>query len=61
MKNYIRPNMELSKFDVADIITVSGEIVDAKSLTGSNAGDLYAEYATQAGESAYQNVAVFEW
>ena len=53
--------MELSKFDVADIITVSGEIVDAKSLTGSNAGDLYAEYATQAGASAYQNVAVFEW
>ena len=60
MKNYIRPNMELSKFDVADIITVSGEIVDASTLTGKPEA-LYDAYAAADGSSAYTNVAVFEW
>lgn len=52
--------MELSKFDVADIITVSGEIVDAATLK-NNPADLYEAYANAEGSSAYANVAVFEW
>lgn len=60
MKNYIRPNMEISKFDVADIITASGEIVDAASLLGEDK-TLYEAYATQAGDAAFKSAAVFEW
>ena len=60
MKNYIRPIAEVSKFDVADIITVSGEIVDAGALE-NNPKDLYEAYAAADGSSAYTNVAVFEW
>ena len=52
--------MEVSKFDVADIITVSGEIVDAGALE-NNPKALYDVYAAAEGSSAYANVAVFEW
>jgi len=60
MKNYIRPSMEVSKFDVADIMTASGEILDASALTGKE-GSLYEAYTAAAGSSAYETVAVFEW
>ena len=60
MKNYIRPSVEVSKFDVADIITVSGEIVDAGTLKNDPKA-LYDVYAAADGSSAYTNVAVFEW
>ena len=37
MKKYARPNLEITSFDVTDIITVSGEIVDASVLVGDAA------------------------
>ena len=51
--------MEISKFDVADIITVSGQIVNATTLEAGIDADLYESYKAQGG--ANTNVAVFEW
>ncbi|MBE7015331.1 MAG: hypothetical protein E7417_00690 [Ruminococcaceae bacterium] len=61
MKNYIRPSVEVSKFDVADIITVSGHVMEASSLAPeSTDAALYDAYkAVSSVDSA--NVAVFQW
>ena len=59
MRNYTRPNVEVTKFDVADIITSSGVIVSATDLTGANA-EMYEVYQKN---SAAQNtnISVFTW
>ena len=61
MKNYIRPIAEVSKFDVADIITASGVLMKASDLAqDSAAAKLYELY--EAG-SEVDNAAVvtYEW
>lgn len=60
MKKYNRPVAEVSKFDIADIITASGEIVAYSTLEGDNL-DLYNAYTASSGSSKLENVAVFEW
>ena len=59
MRNYTRPNVEVTKFDVADIITSSGVIVNASNLTGASK-DMYEVY--QANSTAdNKNISVFTW
>lgn len=59
MKKYTRPNLEITSFDVTDIITVSGEIMNSSELTGEVA-DMYEVYTKN---SAIDNtqVSVFTW
>jgi hypothetical protein len=59
MKNYIRPIAEVSKFDVADIITTSGIVAGADTLSGVDA-TLYESYKALS-EVDSANVAVFQW
>lgn len=60
MKNYIRPSVEVSKFDVADIITASGDVVPVASFTdGTVEKDMYQEYKTAGGTAT--NATVFQW
>jgi hypothetical protein len=59
MKNYMRPIAEVSKFDVADIITTSAVVMNAAALEGVEAS-LYADYANKS-SAPNTNVAVFEW
>ena len=59
MKNYIRPNAEIAKFDVEDIISSSGVIVDANSLTGANA-EMYKVYQDNS-VAKNTNISVFTW
>ena len=61
MKNYIRPIAEVSKFDVADIITTSGVIGNAADLVaGTSEAKLYEAY-TAASAIDNSSVAVFQW
>jgi hypothetical protein len=59
MKNYIRPNIEVSKFDVADIITVSGAITPVEDMSPAMQS-LYSDYVAKSGVKN-TDVAVFEW
>ena len=60
MKNYIRPSVEVSKFDVADIITASGLVADVNSFApGSVEKTLYQAYQDEGG--AQTQAAVFQW
>ena len=65
MKKYTRPNMEIAKFSVEDIITTSavlgtnGAVVNADALVGANA-DMYAVYQ-QNSSADNTNVSVFTW
>ena len=59
MKKYTRPNLEITSFDVTDIITVSGEIVDASVLVG-DAADMYEIYQRNSGVGN-ESVSVFTW
>jgi hypothetical protein len=62
MKNYIRPSVEVSKFDVADIITVSGHVMNASTLAPeSTEAALYDAYVAAEGSAQNTSVAVFEW
>lgn len=62
MKNYIRPSVEVSKFDVADIITASGVIQSGAALDKeTTAGVLYNAYVNAAGSQKLDDVAVFQW
>ena len=59
MKKYTKPNANITTFNVEDIITASGAIVNAETFTGANA-DMYEVY--QANSTAdNKNVAVFTW
>ena len=61
MKNYIRPSVEVSKFDVADIITVSGQAVAYTALE-TDAASLYQEYTAQTSlANPNEAVVVFQW
>ena len=59
MKNYIRPIAEVSKFDVADIITTSGIVGNSSELTGIDA-TLYQDYVAKSDVDS-ANVAIFQW
>ena len=59
MKNYIRPIAEVSKFDVADIITTSGIVGNSAALTGIDA-TLYQDYVAKSDVDS-ANVAIFQW
>ena len=61
MKNYIRPSVEVSKFDVADIITVSGQAVAYTALE-TDAASLYQAYTAQTTlDNPNEAVVVFQW
>ena len=63
MKNYIRPSVEVSKFDVADIITTSGEVQSSSALTGDDLA-IYNQYVAEAavvGTTAQSGAALFQW
>lgn len=64
MKNYVRPSIELTKFDVEDIITVSAG--PAVPVVGGDISDegasLYEAFKTDASATAAANgVVEFEW
>ena len=59
MKNYSRPNMEVISFDIEDIITVSGQIVNAADLTGEDY-NMYKVYQQNSG-AQNTNISVFTW
>ncbi|MBQ9968410.1 MAG: hypothetical protein IJO88_06790 [Oscillospiraceae bacterium] len=59
MKKYTKINLTITKFDIEDIITSSGEIVDASTFTGENATmyEIYKENSS----ADNKNVSVFTW
>lgn len=59
MKEYTRPNAEIVVFEVEDIITASGEIVDAATLMGDDA-TMYENYKENSSVDN-QKVSVFTW
>ena len=59
MKEYTRPNAEIVDFEVEDIITASGEIVDAATLMGDDA-TMYESYKENSSVDN-QKVSVFTW
>ena len=59
MKKYTKPNAEITKFTVCDIITASGEIVDGTTFTGDNA-TMYEIYKENSSVGS-KNVSVFTW
>ena len=59
MKRYEIPNVKFVVFDVEDIITQSGAIVDAASLIGEDM-NMYQVYK-QNSQSQNTNVSVFTW
>ena len=59
MKKYTKINLTITKFDIEDIITASGEIVDASTFTGKDA-DMYEIYK-QNSSADNTKVSVFTW
>ena len=59
MKEYTRPNAEIVVVEVEDIITASGEIVDAATLMGDDA-TMYEIYKENSSVDN-QKVSVFTW
>lgn len=59
MKKYTRPDVKTIKFDMMDIITASGLIVNADSFTGANA-EMYEVYKNNS-DVKNTNVSVFTW
>ena len=59
MKNYTKPNIEISKFAVEDIITASGVIVNAQDFTGKDK-EMYDVYMSNSKQQS-ENVSVFTW
>ena len=59
MKNYKRPDIKIIAFSVEDVITQSGVIVNAGSLTGANK-EMYEVYQ-QNSATDNTNIAVFTW
>ena len=59
MKKYIKPTVEIAIFDVEDIITSSGMIVNGENFTGKNE-EMYNVYK-QNSSADNTNVAVFTW
>ena len=59
MKKYTRPDVKSVKFDMMDIITASGMIVNAETFTGANA-EMYEVYKNNS-SAQNTNVSVFTW
>ena len=59
MKNYINPVAKVVKFDIENIITASGVITDASTLTGKSL-ELYESYYTKS-DVKNTDVALFTW
>ena len=59
MKKYEKINVTITKFNVEDIITASGIIVNANDLTGASK-DMYEIYSANS-EAKNTNVSVFTW
>ena len=59
MKNYTNPEMTITKFAVEDIITASGAIVDATTLTGADK-EMYEVYKENSA-AKNTNISVFTW
>ncbi len=59
MKRYEIPNVKFVGFDVEDIITQSGVIVDAGSLMGEDK-NMYQVYE-QNSQAKNTNISVFTW
>ena len=66
MKNYVKPSIELTKFDVEDIITVSGAnpgnpgVVGGEAALSTDAAAIY-NAAGIATEDKATNFVEFEW
>ena len=63
MKNYVKPSIELNKFDVEDIITVSGTIGNKESMS-EEAKAIYATYLEDMDmteEQGAANLVEFQW
>ena len=67
MKNYVKPSIELTKFDVEDIITVSGAVnpgnpgvVGGEAALSTDAAAIYNAAGIAAGEKA-TNFVEFQW
>ena len=59
MKKYIRPDVDIVTFEVEDIITVSGLIVNKSELEGKDL-DIYTAY-TKNSNVDNNNVSIFTW
>ena len=62
MKNYTKPNMNITKFDVESIITASGNdgvVVKANTLTGDDLA-MYDVYKSSSAAKS-ENVSIFTW
>ena len=59
MKKYIKPNAKIVAFVTDDIITASGEVLDASTFTGETA-NMYKIYTENSSVDNGQ-VAVFTW
>ena len=59
MKKYTTPNAKIVNFDVEDIITQSGLVVNAADLAGADL-DMYQIYQ-QNSTAQNTNVSVFTW
>lgn len=59
MKMYTKPNAEIVAFDVEDVITQSGTIVNAENLMGEDKA-MYDVYK-QNSQAQNTNVSVFTW
>ena len=59
MKNYNKPVAKVVKFDIENIITASGVITDASTLTGERL-ELYESYYAKS-DVKNTDVAMFTW
>ena len=59
MKKYTRPDATSIKFDVVDVITSSGVIVNSDALTGASA-EMYEVYQKNS-TAKNTNISVFTW
>lgn len=59
MKKYTKPNAVKTEFDFIDVITVSGEVVNAGSLMGADK-EMYEIYEAKSSAKNTQ-VSVFTW
>lgn len=66
MKNYVKPSIELTKFDVEDIITVSGSnpgnpgVVGGQDALSTDAAAIYNAAGYAEAEKA-ANIVEFQW
>ena len=59
MKKYIKPEFNFTQFNVEDVITQSGVVVNADNLVGADK-DMYEVYIQNSAVKS-ENVSVFTW